>query len=323
MKHLTKEQRYQIKAYLNCKKSIKFIAEALKVNKSTIYRELKRNSGKRGSYNPAYAHQLATERKERFSNNRKFTQSIQKRVIDYIENEQWSPEQIVGYCRKNNIEMVSVERIYQFIRDDKNKGGTLYKSLRHKLKHRKRPVGNDKVGIKNRVSIDERPKEVNERKTFGHFEGDLIVGPNNKGAILVIVERKTGFMFSQFLSHGKDAKKVAETIINLLLPYKDYVHTITFDNGKEFSEHQKISKELMTDIYFTHPYSSWEKGQVENTNKLIRQYITKKQPINEKTTRHLKQIQYKINNRPRKKYGFEKPVYLFFNFINQNVAFGG
>jgi len=91
MKHLTKEQRYQIKAYLNCKKSAIFIANALNVNKTTIYRELKRNARKRGSYDPEFAHQLATERKERFAANRKFTQSVKKRVIDYLTNEQWSP----------------------------------------------------------------------------------------------------------------------------------------------------------------------------------------------------------------------------------------
>ena len=323
MKHLTKEQRYQIKAYLNCGKSIIFIADALNVNKTTIYRELKRNSRKRGSYDPGFAHQLATERKERFAAVRKFTKSVKNRVINYLENEQWSPEQIVGYCKSNNIEMVSHERIYQFIRKDRFvDGGELYKHLRHQLKHRKRPVGEDKTRIKGRISIDERPKEVNQRETFGHFEADLIVGANNKGAILVLTERKTGFFFSDYLPHGKNAKEVAKTIINILLPYKKFVHSITFDNGKEFAEHLLVAEKLKIDTYFTHPYASWEKGQVENTNKLIRQYIPKKTIINEETTRNLKQIQKKINNRPRKKYGYVKPVYLFFNFINQKVAFG-
>lgn len=323
MKHLTKEQRYQIKAYLKCGKSVPFIANALNVHKTTIYRELKRNARKRGSYDPNYAHQLANERKERFAFNRKFTFTMKKRVIRYLVEEQWSPEQIVGYCKKNNIPMVSTERIYQFIRMDKNNGGDLYKYLRHKLKHRKRPVNGNKSPIKNRTSIDLRPQEVNERKTFGHFEADLMIGAKQKGAILVLVERITGYSFIKYLPHGKNAKHVAKTIIKLLSPIKDYVQSITFDNGSEFSEHQLVAKKLKLKTYFTHPYSSWEKGQVENTNKLIRQYIPKKMEINQHTTRNLKQIHRKINTRPRKKYDYENPDHLFTMFVKQKVAFGG
>jgi len=119
MKHLTKEQRYQIKAYLDCKKTKTFIAKALNVDKSTIGREIKRNSKKRGSYDPVLAQELASERKERFAVNRKFTHSIEKFVKTHIEQEQWSPEQIVGYCRTHNIPMVSHERIYAYLRKDK------------------------------------------------------------------------------------------------------------------------------------------------------------------------------------------------------------
>ena len=122
MKHLNKEQRYQIKAYLNCNKTIPFIAEALKVNKTTIYREIKRNSKKRGSYNPDFAQELANERKERFAYNRKFTKSIEQFVRKQIEKEQWLPEQIVGYCKSHKIPMVSHERIYAYIRKDKLQG---------------------------------------------------------------------------------------------------------------------------------------------------------------------------------------------------------
>ena len=114
MKHLTKEQRYQIKAYLNCGTSKLFIAEALKVNKTTIYREIKHNSKKQGSYNPDFAHELYGERKERFASNRKFTSSIEKYVKILIVQEQWSPEQIVGYCKSHEIPMVSHQRIYAY-----------------------------------------------------------------------------------------------------------------------------------------------------------------------------------------------------------------
>ena len=180
MKHLTKEQRYQIKAYLNCGKSKLFIAEALNVDKTTIYRELKRNSKKQGSYNPDFAQELSSERKERFASNRKFTPSIEKYIKKQIEQEQWSPEQIVGYCKSQNIPMVSHERIYAYIREDKKQGGNLFKHLRHQLKHRKRPVSGKQNTIKDRVSIDFRGDIINNKERFGDWEIDLIIGKDGK-----------------------------------------------------------------------------------------------------------------------------------------------
>jgi IS30 family transposase len=129
MKHLTKEQRYVISALSKRGISKTEIAKELKVHKSSVGRELNRNSSKTGKYNPDSAHLLAVERKERFGIKRKFTKSVEQKVSDYITKEQWSPEQIVGYCKKNNIIMVSVERIYQYIRQDKEKGGLIYKHL--------------------------------------------------------------------------------------------------------------------------------------------------------------------------------------------------
>jgi IS30 family transposase len=323
MKHLTKEQRYVIKALLSRGVTQQEIAKELGVNKSTISREIDRNKTKTGKYNPEKAHMFAQERKERFASNRKFTKTIEKRIRYYLENEQWSPEQIVGYCKNNGIEMVSVERIYQFIREDKQAGGELYKHLRHKLKHRKAVVGKNKTRIKNRVSIDERPDEVQTRETFGHFECDLVVGKDNKGAILTLIERKTRFFMCEYLPYGKNAEKVAETIIKLLLPYKYWVETITFDNGKEFAKHQLVADKLEAKTYFTHPYSSWEKGQIEYANKLLRQYVPKKIIINESNTQNLKEIQYKINRRPRKNLNYDNPKNLFFKFVNNKVAFAG
>jgi IS30 family transposase len=321
MKHLTKEQRYQIEAYVKAGKQQKWIAEELGVSNSTISRELKRNKSKRGKYIARIAIEYSQERKERFCYRRKFTKSVERRVRSYLENEQWSPEQIVGYCKKENIEMVSVERIYQYIRNDRLHGGELYKHLRHKLKHRKRPVNDSKVRIKDRVSIEQRPEKVNNREEFGHFEMDLVVGKNNKGAILTITERKTGHLICRHLPGGKNARQVAKAVIEELLPFKEHVHSITTDNGLEFAEHKAIAKKLDATIYFTHPYCSWEKGQIEYCNKLLRQYIPKHEIINEVNTMNLKQIQMKINRRPRKKLGFKKPFELFYNFINHKVAF--
>jgi len=321
MKQITKEQRYQIEAYLKVKMSINFIAKELGKHPISIRREIKRNSQKRGTYRAKYATMLAKDRKDRFDVPRKFNYEVEKRVRQYLEQEQWSPEQIVGYCVKNDIPIVSHERIYQYLREDKNKGGQLYKNLRHQLKHRKRAVSSNNIRIKDRISIDQRPEKANNREEFGHFEMDLVVGKENKGAILTITERKSRQFFCRFLPHGKIAKHVSKAIIEELLPYKKHVLSITTDNGTEFADHKTVASKLNTIVYFAHPYSSWEKGQIEYCNKLLRQYIPKKSIINEHNTLKLKEIQRKINRRPRKNLNFEKPFKLFYNFINQNVAF--
>jgi IS30 family transposase len=175
--------------------------------------------------------------------------------------------------------MVSTERIYQYIREDKFNGGKLYKHLRHKLKHRKRPVNDSKVRIKDRVGIEQRSEKANNREEFGHFEMDLVIGKDNKGAILTLTERKTRHFICRYLPKGKVAKHVAEAVIDELLPYKEHVCSITTDNGTEFAEHKVIAKKLNASIYFAHPYCSWEKGQIEYSNKLLRQYIPKKEII--------------------------------------------
>lgn len=323
MKHLTKEQRYQIKAYLDCNKTKTYIAKALNVDKSTIGRELQRNSKKRGSYNPDFANELATERKERFAINRKFTPSIEKFVRTHIEDEQWSPEQIVGYCRTHNIPMVSHERIYAYLRKDKLDGGNLYKHLRHQLKHRKRPVSGKNNTIKGRVSIDDRSDIINNKERFGDWEIDLIIGKDQKGAIVTIVERTTAFFLMRKLPFGKNAGELANMVIDMMLPYKEHVHSITSDNGKEFAEHQKISKKLLAEFFFAHPYSSWERGLSEYTNKLVRQYIPKKSIFNHYNDLQINEIQYKINRRPRKNLNYENPKNIFYKFVNKKVAFAG
>lgn len=201
---------------------------------------------------------MANERKERFGLIRRFTKAIQQRVNDYLTKEQWSPKQIVGYCKKHNIDIVRIERIYQFIRQDKASGGGVYTHLRYKLKHRKRPVGEKKSLIKDKISIELRPEKVNNREEFGHFEMDLVIGKEHKEAVLTITERMSKFFMCSNLPHGKSVVNVANIVNEILLPYKDYVKSINTDNGLEFAEHKLIAKKLDTIIYFTHRYSSWK-----------------------------------------------------------------
>ncbi len=315
MKHITREQRYQIEAYIKAGKPKEFIAVQLAINRSSIYREVKRNSKKRGIYNAQYAQIVCDERKERLKRKRSFDQSKENLIKDYIEKEQWSPEQIVGHCIKNGVDMVSHERIYQYIRQDKELGGSLFKHLRHRLKHRKRPVGRKHIPIRNRISIDERPKVINNKERFGDWEIDTIIGKESKGAIVTIVERTTSFLMMRKLPQGKNAESLADNVIDMLKPYKNIIHSITSDNGTEFAEHTKISKELEIGFFFAHPYSSWERGLNEYTNKLIRQYIPKKSGFENLDDKYIAEIQYKINRRPRKNLEFDSPKNQFFNFV--------
>ena len=276
--HLTREQRYTISALHKQGCSQKMIAQAIGKNKSVVSRELKRNANLKGKYFFAYAQDMAELRKERMKKPRKLLPELKKKIISMLE-EDFSPQQIRGRLRLEEQNFVSHETIYKIIRKDKQQGGKLYKHCRHKLKNRKRPVG-EKIAIKNRVSIDQRPEIVNLKQRFGDWEMDTIAGENNQGAILTMVERTTAFMMMEKLKYSKNAKELTKTAVRLLTAYSNSVHTITADNGTEFANHQNITKLLKTNFFFTHPYSSWEKGLIENTNKLVRQYIPKGTNLN-------------------------------------------
>ena len=319
--HLTREQRYKLEALLKAGIKKTLIAFQLGIDRSTLYREIKRNKQKRGVYNGVFAQELSDERKERFSTQRKMNGAMEGFIIKKLTQEQWSPEQIKGYCDTNGIGMVSHERIYQFIWEDKKCGGALYKHLRTGNKKYRKRYGSGKAdrGIVNRVSIELRPKIVDGRLRFGDWEIDTIIGKNHKGAIVVIVERKSGFFLMKKLD-GKDAAALAKAVIRLLAPFKSKVFTITSDNGLEFAEHEVMAKKLEAKFYFAHPYSSWERGLSENTNKLVRQYIPKKTSFEDITDMEINEITMKINKRPRKKLGYKNPLYVFLSSFNKNVA---
>lgn len=310
MTQLTSAQRYTISVMYKQGFKQKVIAETIKKDKSVVSRELKRNRNDHGEYSYTHAQMLADVRKERLHNKRTFTGEVKNRINRYMRKHQWSPEQIVGYSKLKNYNMVSIERIYQYIREDKAAGGDLYKNCRHCLKHRKRPVGKH-MPIKDRVSIEERSPYADGTRR-GDWEMDLIVGAENKGAMVTLVERSTGFTMIRKLKAGKDAKGVSKAVYHMLLPYKHDVRTITTDNGPEFADHKWLARVLDTRIYFAHPYCSWEKGLIEYTNKLYRQYIPKQSDFEDFTDEQIKKIQYKLNARPRKKLGFRSPIQAFF-----------
>ena len=180
------------------------------------------------------------------------------------------------------------------------------------MKYRHRPKSKH-LPIKDRVSIHEISKEV-DGKRFGDFEMDLIVDPDQH-AILTLVEKSTNMLLMQKLPFGKQSKSLAKVVRKLLLPYKNSLKTITTDNGPEFAAHKDITKYLGVPVYFADPYCSWQKGAIENTNKLIRQYIPKKDSFEHYTDKRIMSIQRELNERPREKLNFSTPKREFFKHV--------
>ena len=323
MKHLTVEQRYAISLLSEQGKTQKEIAKAIGRDKSTVSRELSRNCDKRsGKYHYELAHRKYRKRMKEKPKHIRFTQDVK----DFVERkirEDLSPEQIVGIAKKDSLACVSHERIYLHLWDDKKQGGTLHKHLRTQGKrYRKRGSKKDRRGIiPNRIDIAMRPSVVDEKSRVGDFEIDTVIGKNHQSALVTINERKTGWV-KIIKVPTKEAETVAHATIDALMPYKEIIHTITADNGKEFAMHEKISQQLDIDFYFAKPYHSWERGANENTNGLIRQYFPKKTDFAAVTDEQVQWVEDKLNNRPRKRFNFESPNAIFNKLTNQEkVAF--
>lgn len=223
------------------------------------------------------------------------------------------PQQIAGRLKYEGHEGISHETIYCRIAADKESGGELYKHLRCKKKRKKRYGGasSGRGAIPNRVDIEQRPGVVDSRKREGDWEGDTIIGSHTGGAVIVsMVERKSRYTC---LSKAKDKTTTAvmNSINEHMLPIADLVLTVTLDNGKEFSHHEKMSSTLKTRIFFARPYHSWERGLNENTNGLVRHYFPKKIPFDSISNNKLQRVAQKINNRPRKCLGYKTPFEVF------------
>ncbi|WP_424039430.1 IS30 family transposase [Prevotella nigrescens] len=195
-----------------------------------------------------------------------------------------------------------------------DESGKLVRNCRHKMAyHRRHPKVRETkaTNIKNRVSIHERPIEA-DGKRFGDWGMDLIVD-SNSNAILTMVERSTNYLLMAKLKEGKKSMPLAKTVWRLLLPYKGRTfRTITTDNGSDFAAHEWIMDKLGVAVFFTDAYCSWQKGTVENANRLIRKYIPKKANFDESSHKRIMNIQKKLNRRPREKLNFDTPINCFF-----------
>jgi transposase, IS30 family len=312
MSHLTPEQRYTIASMKQQGYRQNKIAETIGKDKSVVNRELKRNRDERsGAYRSDLAQRKYEYRKSKKNHFTKFNPEM-KTLVNELLIQKLSPEQIVGFCRKEGVEMVNHESIYQYIWKDKKRNGRLYEHLRSRgKKYKSRGLKTDKRGqIVGRKGIENRPQEVEKRERLGDLEIDTIIGKDHKGVILTINDRATGMLWMRKLE-SKDASKLAEASIELLTDYRPFLKTITSDNGKEFSAHQEIAEAFNIDFYFAKPYASWQRGSNENLNGLIRQYIPKKTDFNTISADYIEKIVHDLNRRPRKRYNFESPLNMF------------
>lgn len=313
-KQLSQAEREHIANLLSEGTSLGDIAKALGRNKSTVSRELVRNSApERQRYTPCRAHARACDRKTTANTHERLKNDfIRQYVRDGLEKG-WSPEQISGRIRIDHPGYsINHEAIYQYIYHPRNpKRLEMINLLRHAHKKRRnKSIGRKerKTKIPNRIPIDARPKSVEHRRRYGHWEGDSLISRKSKAALNTLIERKSRLVLITKLPR-KGAAETNKAIINRLkkLPVKGR-QTLTLDNGTENAKHEHLSAKLGIKCYFAHPYSSWERGTNENTNGLIRWYLPKGTDFSKIAPELIARIEYLLNSRPRKCLGYKTPL---------------
>jgi IS30 family transposase len=327
-KHLSILEREKLQELYWQKRSVRSMAKILNRSPSSVSRELKRNfPDERKVYTPRLANERALfKRTCRGRKERLKTKEIREYVISHLK-ERWSPEQIAGRIKLDLNENISHEAIYQFIYNQIHRDGYGYIKPGHidlriylKRRHKRREVKGMRKGqriFKHKgISIEERPKYIEKRKSIGHWEGDSIVSKQSSSGLNTLVERKTGLVLISKIK-DKTKEETSNTVINRL---KDITcKTLTLDNGKENFGYEKIQKELQISCYFAHPYCSGERGTNENTNGLIRYYFPKKTDFANIPEEAIQAVEWALNNRPRKRLGWRTPLEVF----NESVALRG
>ncbi len=321
-RRLTRADRYQIERYLAAGKRIQWISDELGFHRSSIYREMVRGKirkgvpggKKKGEYSALEAHRRFIEV---FRDSRIGIEYRGYKIKGWIEdqiaiklNEGWSPEQISNRLKMEKGISISHEAIYKFILSCKKRGGELHKCLRLYRKRKRRFKRRNRyweLQFKRRKSIEDRPEEANKRIEQGHWERDLMLGKRKSGGgVLTIVDRQSHYTLLKRLQTTLASETNTKTAISIKSSKLPCI-TLTNDNGHEFGEFWNLEKELNVPIYFTHPLCPWERGTVENTIGLLRQFIPKGTDLNQITDKDISELQKTINSRPRKTLGFKTP----------------
>jgi IS30 family transposase len=317
-KQLGQQQRYVIDRLLEKGASQTAIAQAIGCHKSTISRELRRNGYRRiksgKMYNPVSAQRKTWLRHYQKPKCQRFTQAMKQRVARLLRTEKLSPELVSVLGRQQDPGFVSHEAIYQWIwemkfshcRQDRPFHG-LYRELRHGRRRRKRGNYRDNRGlILNRTSIEERPKIVEKRSRLGDVELDLMLGLNHQVGLLVIVDRASLWTWLSKI-RSKESDYIERAIVRKLQPCSSWIKTLTYDNDRAFLRHESVNKTLNTKSYFTHPYTSQEKGTVENRIGLLRRFFPKRTDFSKISSNTVRKVERMINDRPVRKFNYLTP----------------
>jgi IS30 family transposase len=316
-RRLSLKERVIIETLLGENRSKAFIAARLNRSRSTITREINKWVQHPGDkYMAELAHWCAED------------DYLNKRNLDKIDThgrlkvyvykgllKRWSPEQISGRIKKDYpndpVMSISHEAIYMHVYSHRQARVNLKLIALlpyHKTRRRKRKSSpKRRTRIKDQVSIDQRPKHVEKRLEIGHWEGDLMIGARQSSAIGTLVERKARYTCIVKLKNRKSST-VRRRFVKVLNQFDAGLRkTLTYDNGIEMAQHNLVSAQTGMQVYFAHPYSSWERGTNENTNGLIRRYFPKGTDFNAVTEWQLKEVESQLNNRPRKVLGYRTP----------------
>ena len=305
---ITSEERYAIAALRRRRLSLREIAHELGRSPSTLSREIRRNRRADGGYRASAACEHTRARRTRSRRNERIGPEAWRLVERYLRME-WSPEQVSGYLREEDLLSISHETIYLHVWRDKRSGGDLYLHLRQAGKKRRKRYGayDSRGRLPGKHHISERPSEVETRQTLGHWEIDSVMGTERgRNSVITMVERSTGYLLMGKLERHC-ASDATECITGLIQAHAGRVTTITADNGTEFHSYREIEEATGVRFYFATPHHSWERGTNENTNGLVRQYLPKRTSFAQVTQEHLDEIAAKLNTRPRKRLGYRTP----------------
>jgi len=320
---LTFYEREQIQFFILGKWSLRNIAKKLYRDHSVISREVQRNKSVDGKYRAEYAHKQAMRRLQKEHARKLDVDDTLRNYVVQRMKEGWSPEKISGKLR--NLpdsylfgSYVSHETIYQYIYEGEGRFMGLYQYLvrKHKKRHRKfgrKPRKNRT--IQHMVSIHERPNNIHERVEFGHWESDSIVSKQSKAALNVLRELKSHKIFITYLPNM--TAEMTDVAIRQRIQELGAEHfkSITFDRGSEGANHYTLRRDFNIDTFHCDPYSSWQKGAVENSNGLIRRFFPKKTDFSKVTPKQLYEVQQKLDNQPRKQLGFATPRQISEKFL--------
>jgi IS30 family transposase len=311
-RQLSPEERYMLAALRRQGLNQSQIARSLGRHRSTVCRELGRNSTRAdGRYRASTAQEHTNGRRSRSRRNSRFT-AEDFALVDDLLGRQWSPEQAAGYLRRQGLLSVSHETIYHHVWRDKRQGGTLYTHLRGARKRRRKRYGSyDSRGrLAGKRMISERPAEVELRESVGHWEADTVAGAGSKDCVVTLVERKTGLVLVGKLK-DRTTESLNRRVIRLIGRHAGRCETVTADNGTEFHGYERVERRTGVTFYFARPYHSWERGSNENANGLLRQYLPRGESMAGLSQHQCNAIARKLNTRPRKRLGFRTPLECF------------